>query len=193
MQHTEYLTIWIGTKIKEIRKSNGLKLGDLAEKTGISIAMLSKIENGRVFPTLPSLFQIVSTLDVDLNEFFSDLKNLKEFPGYILKKSTEHQQLNKEESVGFNYNLILNHKIERSLVEFSILTLNKNANRNKVSTSGFEFLYLLNGEINFELGNEFLKMQEGDALLFDGNIPHVPHNLTSEDVKLLVIYFITLE
>ncbi|MBT32499.1 MAG: XRE family transcriptional regulator [Thalassobius sp.] len=194
MQHTEYLTVWIGTKIKEIRKSHGLKLGDLAEKTGISIAMLSKIENGRVFPTLPSLFQIVATLEVDLNEFFSDLKNIKEFPGYILKKKEDYTPLSKEEeSEGFNYELILNHTIDRSSMEVSILTLSSRAKRETVSTSGFELLYVLKGEVEFELGRKRLQLKEDDTLFFDGNIPHVPHNKTASEAKMLVIYFITLQ
>lgn len=79
MDNSAYLTTWIGSKIKDIRKSQHLKLGDLADKSGISIAMLSKIENGRVFPTLPSLIQVLSTLNVDLNVFLQTFKQKKNF------------------------------------------------------------------------------------------------------------------
>ena len=67
---SELLTIQIGAKIRQIRKDKQLKLGELAEQSEVSIAMLSKIENGRVFPTFPSLIQVLKTLRVDLNEFF---------------------------------------------------------------------------------------------------------------------------
>ncbi|WP_186755267.1 helix-turn-helix domain-containing protein [Echinicola salinicaeni] len=193
MDNSEYLTTWIGAKIKEIRKSQNLKLGELADKTGISIAMLSKIENGRVFPTLPSLIQVLNTLNVDLNEFFADLKGDKEFPGYIIKKRTDYQSIKKEEeSIGFDYQLILNHKIERSSMEISLLTIKPDAQRSHVSTEGFEYLYVIKGSLKYELGDKNFDLEEGDSLFFNGNIPHVPVNTTDSEAIILVIYFIEL-
>ncbi|WP_215224079.1 helix-turn-helix domain-containing protein [Echinicola shivajiensis] len=193
MDNSDYLTTWIGSKIKEIRKSQNLKLGELADKTGISIAMLSKIENGRVFPTLPSLIQVLNTLNVDLNEFFADLKGDKEFPGYIIKKRTDYQSIKKEEeSIGFDYQLILNHKIERSSMEISLLTIKPDAKRSHVSTEGFEYLYVIKGNLIYELGDKHFNLEEGDSLFFNGNIPHVPVNKTNTEAIILVIYFIEL-
>lgn len=193
MSNTEYLTIQIGSKIRSIRKDNGLKLGELAEKSGISIAMLSKIENGRVFPTLPSLIQILNTLSVDLNVFFSDMSTDEAFPGYILYKKEDYQAISKEEeSVGFNYQLILNRILERSSLEVALLTLEPGAQRKQVSTAGFEYLYIVSGTIRYELGTEVLQLETGDSLFFDGNIPHVPQNEGATDAVILVVYFITL-
>lgn len=193
MDNSEYLTTWIGSKIKEIRKSQNLKLGELADKTGISIAMLSKIENGRVFPTLPSLIQVLNTLNVDLNEFFADLKGDKEFPGYLIKKRADYQSIKKEEeSIGFDYQLILNHKIERSSMEISLLTIKPDSKRSHVSTEGFEYLYVIKGNLIYELGDKRFDLEEGDSLFFNGNIPHVPVNKTNTEAIILVIYFIEL-
>ncbi|MBD8489506.1 helix-turn-helix transcriptional regulator [Echinicola sp. CAU 1574] len=193
MENSEYLTTWIGSKLKDIRKSHNLKLGELADKTGISIAMLSKIENGRVFPTLPSLIQVLNTLDVDLNEFFADLKGDKEFPGYLLKKRKDYKSIKKEEeSIGFDYELILNHKIERSSMEISLLTIKSGSQRDQVSTDGFEYIYVIKGNLQYELGENTFELEEGDSLFFNGNIPHLPVNNKKSDAILLVIYFIEL-
>ena len=175
MDNSAYLTTWIGSKIKDIRKSQHLKLGDLADKSGISIAMLSKIENGRVFPTLPSLIQVLSTLNVDLNVFFADLQTEKE-----------------EEAIGFDHQLILNHKIERSSMEISLLTISKNSKREPVTTDGIQYLYVIKGSLNYELGDKVFDLEEGDSLLFNGNIPHLPKNHNRTDAQLLVIYFIEI-
>ncbi|UBM59052.1 helix-turn-helix domain-containing protein [Marinilongibacter aquaticus] len=193
MEKFEYLTTWIGSKLKDIRKSHDLKLGELAEKSGISIAMLSKIENGRVFPTLPTLLQILSTLEVDLNAFFADLKGEQEFPGYIIKRKEDYKSIKKEEeSIGFDYSLILNHKIERSSVEISLLNIKGNAQRDRVSTDGFEYIYVVRGDIDYELGDKQFELCEGDSLFFDGGIPHVPINRKKSDALILVVYFIEL-
>ena len=193
MGNADYLTIRIGSKIRNIRKDNGLKLGELADRSGISIAMLSKIENGRVIPTLPSLIQILNTLQVDLNVFFSDLSADEAFPGYIFKKREQYQDVHKEEeSVGFNYELVLNHIIDKSSVEISLLTLQSDAQRSQVSTSGFEYIYIVQGKLHYELGNERFDMETGDSLFFDGNIPHVPKNKGETEAVILVVYFIAL-
>lgn len=193
MTNSDYLTIQIGNKIKSIRKENGWKVGELAEKSGMSIAMISKIENGRVIPTLPSLLQIIQTLNLGIGDFFSDLKSANEFKGYILRKRTEYTPVNKEEeSVGYEYELILNHPIEKSSMEISLLTLKPKAERSSVCTAGFEYIYILKGEIFYELGDETFELGEGDSLFFDGNIPHVPHNNSASDAVILVVYLITM-
>ena len=193
MTNSDYLTVQIGNKIKSIRKEIGWKVGELADKSGISIAMISKIENGRVIPTIPSLLQIIQTLNLNIGDFFSDLKSEDEFKGYIFRKRSDYTAVNKEEeSIGYEYELILNFPLEKSSMEISLLTLKSQAQRASVSTSGFEYIYILKGNISFELGSEVLELDEGDSLCFDGNIPHVPQNKSSSDAVLLVVYFITM-
>ena len=47
---------------------------------------------------------------------------------------------------------------------------------------------VLSGEVKYQLEDTFFDMKEGDALFFDGNIPHVPHNESAEPASLLVFY-----
>ncbi|PZX56772.1 helix-turn-helix domain-containing protein [Algoriphagus chordae] len=193
MTNSDYLTIQIGNKLKAIRKENGWKLGELAEKSGMSMAMISKIENGRVIPTLPSLIQLIQTLNLNISDFFSDLKSENDFKGYILRKKSEYTAVHKEEeSTGYEYQMILNYPIEKSSMEISLLTLKSQAERASVSTAGFEYIYILKGKIEYELGSEKFHLEEGDSLFFDGNIPHVPKNETSHDAVILVVYLITM-
>ncbi len=192
MENTEFIMTWIGSKIKDTRKEHKLNLSELSKKCGISIAMISKIENGRVHPTLPSLIQIFNALEIDLNSFFNDFRLQDEFPGYIFKKSKDHKPINKEdEAVGFNYETILSYPIKRSSMEVSLLTLNKNSKRKKVTTEGYEYIYIISGSVDYELETESFKMEKGDSLFFDGQIKHVPHNTNNGDSVLLVIYFIS--
>jgi len=193
MTNSDYLTVQIGNKLKSVRKENGWKLGELAEKSGLSIAMISKIENGRVIPTLPSLIQLIQTLNLTVSDFFSDLKAENDFKGYILRKKKEYSPLNKEEeSTGFEYKMILTYPIEKSSMEIALLTLDSKAERAKVSTSGFEYIYIVKGAVQYELDNETFELEEGDSLFFDGNIPHVPKNETDAEAMILVIYLITM-
>jgi transcriptional regulator with XRE-family HTH domain len=193
MSDSEFIAIWIGSKIKDIRKEQNLNLNELSEKSGISIAMISKIENGRVFPTLPSLLQLFSSLEIDLNSFFNDFYKNDKFPGYIFKKRKEYKPIDKEEAAeGFNYEEVLSYSLQKSSMQVSLLTLNKGAKRKMVTTEGFEYIYLIKGTVRYELETHQFDMEEGDSLFFDGRLNHVPRNIYDGDSIFLVIYFISM-
>lgn len=187
----KYILIWIGNKIKTLRQDKGWNLGEFAHHSKISISMLSKIENGRVYPTFPSLLQILKTLDVDLNAFFNDLDHSTEFPGYLIIRNEEARPIQKEDSTGFQYNLILSRAFESNSVEISVLSLSSHAERDLVSTEGYQYLYILNGNVNYILDGDQLHLKSGDSLFFDGKIPHVPRNPFEEEARLLAIYFLS--
>ena len=62
----------IGTKIRDLRTSKSLGLAQLGDHTGLSAGMLSKIERGSVFPTLPTLLRIALVFGVGLEYFFDN-------------------------------------------------------------------------------------------------------------------------
>jgi len=61
----------IGPKLKALRTEKGLTLSRLGAETGLSTALLSKIESERMIPTLPTLAKISHAFGVDLSHFFS--------------------------------------------------------------------------------------------------------------------------
>ena len=61
----------IGPRIKALRLRKKLGLVQLAAHTGLSPAMLSKIERGQMFPTLPTLLRVAMVFGVGLDHFFS--------------------------------------------------------------------------------------------------------------------------
>src|ERR1041384_6054150 len=65
----------IGPKIRSIRLKKKMGLVELGQHTGLSPAMLSKIERGQLFPTLPTLLRIALVFSVGLDYFFSGNRN----------------------------------------------------------------------------------------------------------------------
>lgn len=62
----------IGPKIRDLRTGKGMGLAQLGDHSGLSAGMLSKIERGQVFPTLPTLLRIALVFGVGLDHFFAD-------------------------------------------------------------------------------------------------------------------------
>src|SRR5918997_3695773 len=62
----------VGPKVHALRLKKKLGLVQLGEHTGLSPAMLSKIERGQLFPTLPTLLRIALVFGVGLEHFFAE-------------------------------------------------------------------------------------------------------------------------
>lgn len=180
----------IGPKIRDYRKQQKLRLVDLSNQAGVSSAMLSKIENGRIIPTIPTLFQLISALGVEPSEFFAEINDQNQFSNFLLIRQENYIPYVKEESAkGFQYQSILEHAQEFKNFQISLVTLEPNNKRPLVATAAYEFLYIIEGNLKFHLNDTVLDLRKGDSLFFDGRIPHVPINQQDKPVLYLVIYF----
>ena len=65
--------VTLGCKIRELRKKRRMTLQELAERTGLTAGLLSKIENFRTIPSLPVLAEIARALETGLSELFEDI------------------------------------------------------------------------------------------------------------------------
>ncbi len=184
----DYLLNGIGKRIKSLRQQKGIKLTELADTASISKGLLSKIENGRTVPSLPVLLTIIRALNLLPEDFFQNL-HYEPPRRYIHKSAQELVSIQKEEeAIGFNYQLILEQTFEKLTIEAVLLEIEPNARREKVSVDAYEFKYVLEGEINYQIEEEIIPLKKGDTLLYDGRIPHVPRNDTDQPAKMLVLY-----
>ena len=62
----------IGEKLRSMRLRKSMGLVELGKHTGLSAALLSKLERGKLFPTLPTLLRIAMVFGVGLDYFFTD-------------------------------------------------------------------------------------------------------------------------
>ena len=176
----EDIIIQISNRLKDIRKDKNITLQELADVAGVSKGMLSQVENSRSIPSLNVLLSLIKALDVDLNEFFKNI-NLHKTDKVILKKKEEYQSFEKENATGFNYQRLFTTSIHDYHVDFVLLRLENNAQRDPVRTEAFEFKYLLKGRVEYSIGDKIYLLEEGDSLFFDANEIHNPRSIGKED------------
>ena len=182
--------ITIGLQIRHIRKDKNLSLQEIANRTGLSKSLMSKVENFRTIPSLPVLLKISDALNVDMAELVKGISK-KDKQAYVIVRKNERKIIERENSRGFTYeSLIITENKKTSLFESFILTLKRDAKRKLVSTDGNEFLFILDGEIEFEYGKKKICLMNGDSIFFDGRIPHVPRNMWQGEAKIMVIYLL---
>lgn len=184
----DYL-IGIGKRIKEIRKEGGQTISDIAQKASVTGGLISRIENGRTIPSLPVLLKIITSLNVEVTDFFNGMPQVNG-ANFIVSRKEENSIMEKEdEAVGFEYTYIFGKQLSSLGFETVLLEVKPDSKRDKVTTDAFEFKYILSGGCSYVIGEEEVVLKEGDSIFFDGRIPHVPVNRGLVSSKMLVVYF----
>lgn len=183
----EDIIVQITTKLKDIRKEKNITLQELAESAGVTKGMLSQVENNRTIPSLTVFLNIIKSLRIDINDFFTDFNTVHNSK-VIFKKKAQYQPFEKENTVGFHYHRIMSSTIDEYHVDFVLLTLMPDAYRASVQTDAFEFKYILKGKVEYTIGSEVFIMEPGDSIYFDATEPHNPKNIGEGEAQLLVLY-----
>lgn len=184
----DYL-IGIGKRIKEIRKNGNLTISEIAMRAGVTAGLISRIENGRTIPSLPVLLKIISSLDVEVTDFFGGLPQSNS-ANYIVSRKEDNLTIEKEDdAIGFSYAHIFGKQLHSIGFEAVLLHVHPNSKREKVNTDAFEFKYMLSGECYYLIEDEEVLLKEGDSIFFDGRIAHVPENRSKSTATMLVFYF----
>jgi transcriptional regulator with XRE-family HTH domain len=188
---TENSLFRIGLNIRAAREKRKLTLDELAQRTNLSKGLLSKIENFRTLPSLPVLAAVARSLGINLENLVKNVGQQRPTACQVVR-AADREQVKREKSRGFNYSALVARSFGNTAFEAVVLKLAPGAKRKSVSTDGDEFIFMLKGEINFKLGNDSLRLDEGDALFFDGRVPHTPSNPGKSSAELLVIYLLNI-
>lgn len=179
----------IGAAIKANRKEKGWTLERLAAAASVSKSLLSKVENARAVLSLPVFIRVARALDVRIRDLVKDIDR-DDHPDYLLIRADERRPLEREDSTGFQYELLCSAGAEWHHFQAVVLTVQQDAERDALTNNGDELLFVLSGQADFVLGETTIPLNTGDALYFDGNIPHRPINQHAAPAVLLVLYML---
>lgn len=160
----------IGSRIKALRLKKRLGLVQLGEHTGISSAMLSKIERGQIIPTLPTLTKIALVFGVDLSHFFS-----KNAPRIAVTRQGERVRLPipANSSPAFYLFESLDYPLPDRKMEAFLAEFQQSGTTSEPHQHGSEeFIYVLEGSLSVIVDGEEEILDEGDAMSFDSSAPH---------------------
>ncbi|HEY8930808.1 MAG TPA: XRE family transcriptional regulator [Mucilaginibacter sp.] len=185
----EDIIIQISNRIKERRREKNITVQELAIRANVSKGLISQIENSRTIPSLMVLIDIIKALEIDLNEFFKDIRSKSDSQVILIKRKADYEHFEKEHASGFHYQRIFTQSINPGTIDINILELDPDAARPLVETDAFEYKYILSGEIEYQFNDDKYVLNQGDSMLFDGRIPHTPRNMGDTTASMLVIYF----
>ncbi|WP_424933259.1 helix-turn-helix domain-containing protein [Amaricoccus macauensis] len=162
----------IGPKVRNLRKEKELSLAELGNHTGLSPGMLSKIETGQLFPTLPTLLRIALVFGVGLDHFFVDDE---EQPKVAVVRRAERIRLpDRPDTTNPSYLFesldfpVMDRRMESYLGTFPSGAPVTEPHRH----DGEELIYVIDGALRVDIDAQSFHLGQGDAMYFDSSLPH---------------------
>src|SRR5215813_1312614 len=170
---TELAQYLIGQKVRALRLRRSMGLTQLGHRTGLSPALLSKIENGKLVPTISTLLRIATVFEVTLEHFFQNEHRRRVIS--ITRKDDRDSSSERRFTCEEGFDLARldlgtgERKFQPYMAEF--LPSPEAAYRPHMH-QGFEFLYVVSGKLRMIVGGDEHELSAGDSIYFDSNLRH---------------------
>ena len=181
------LHIHLGHTIRDLRLQHGLTIAEISQRAGVSRGMLSKIENGLTSTSLENLEQIANSLGVTLARLFRDY-NAPAGGAQFVKSGQGMEVVRRGTSRGHTYQLLAyDQGPQKNFEPFLVSLEEQNEEFPPFEQMGTEFIYMLEGKLEYSVGAEKYVLEPGDSLTFRGELPHRPERLVKMPIRFLAI------
>lgn len=177
----------IGERIRRLRLKRSMGLVELGRHTGLSASFLSQLETGRVVPTLRNLARIAIVFGRDLSYFFEP----EPHPLFRVHRRSERVRLPQSgvddptyyfESLAY---MVPDRQLDPYFAEF--VPSKRTAEIRPHVHPGYEFLYLLQGDLEIRHGDRTHSLEAGDSVYFDAATPHAYRCAGSTPAVALIV------
>lgn len=164
---SEALFVDVGSRLKQLREERKTSMRALAKNSGLSANALSMIERGLTSPSVSTLSKLAGALEVPITAFF---RNEPERQNIVFRQAADRTR--RELTHGVWEDLGGDSFSERMEAFMVTLEAGSNSGQHAMIHSGSEFVYVIDGFLDYEVEGQCFHMQAGDSLLFAGNLTH---------------------
>jgi transcriptional regulator with XRE-family HTH domain len=188
----EFRRLKLGEKVKDLRLQKRYTLRQVSGKTGLSIGLLSQVENNAVSPPVATLLRIARALEVSIGYFFREEESKER--AVVVRKDERRKVFRRMPArhgeSGYTYEALAYTKnskhMEPFLVEFEAKKKEEVAFLNH---RGEEFLFLFRGRLAFHYNQDEIVLQAGDSLYFEADVPHAFRALRGKKAQGIVVVY----
>jgi len=177
--------MYIGKRLKELRKTQGMSLSDLAQRSGVQIATLSRIEHMKMSGTLESHMNIAKALGVDITQLFAGIIKKEDKVDFKTSKSATDKFIHSGKS---SYEILTSNVLSKKMMPI-LLKIEPggktNKEQNQIGTE--KFIFVLEGKIEANIENEPYTLSKNNTLYFDASQEHCLMNIGKTTAKVLCV------
>lgn len=176
----------IARNVRELRLQRGRSLAEMAALIGISKAMQSKIENAQTSCSLGTLALLAKGLDVPVSSLLRGADT--ERPSSYVKAGRGTPIVRTGTRAGHDYQLLGALRGEHKRLECLLVTLTATSQTYPLfQHPGTEFIYVLDGAMDYSHGRRTYRLRHGDSLVLDGEGAHGPVELVEVPIRFLSV------
>jgi transcriptional regulator with XRE-family HTH domain len=171
----------LGRRVRDLRDQRGLSMRALASAVGVTSGFISQIENGQVTPSLTTLYALSGALEVGMYELFGGVPHPER--ASVLRLD-EREMIEPVPGLrDAQLSLDPTKQLQVALIEFDAGAVSSA----EPATHGavVEFMTVLEGELEVQVGAETFALGTGDSLTFSGSVPHRFRNRGDRDARVL--------
>jgi len=177
----------IGEKLKRLRKSLDLTLNDIAKKSGVGKATLSRIENNITAGTLKTHMRICEALNINIKDLYEGLDMPHEEVSAFSEKKTEDAEMFSYDEKTKSIILTKNAQKKNMLPQLLILETGGKTHLEQNAMSTEKFVFCTEGQIRIVIENKPYNLKKGTSLYFNSSLPHHFINIGKKLAKCLVV------
>jgi len=170
----------VGAQIRKVRETQGLSLRDLAKESGLSLNAISRIERAETSPTVSSLHRLATALAVQISDFF------ELGPEQVTMRVPKSQRL-RTRGEGVLIESLGSGLSGQRLEPFLMTLLPGARSGDPVAHGGEEFVFCVEGDVEYMIGQERHRLEAGDSLLFKATQSHLCRNTGLEKAVVLFV------
>ncbi|WP_299658137.1 helix-turn-helix transcriptional regulator [uncultured Tateyamaria sp.] len=176
----------IGNEVRFWRKERSLTGSKLAKLSDITPGMLTKIEQGKVAPSIQTLLSISNALNVPISMFFHRIEKSR-YVSFV--PADKRMQVDKRGTRAGHLYEMLGHNTGQSIaIEPFFVTYDQDSEPfSTFQEEGYKFIYMVSGHIVYRHGARYFPLHAGDSLIFDAMAPHGPAELKELPSTLLSV------
>ena len=178
----------VGNRMRQLRERQGLSLKELSRLSGVEEDTLSRIESGDLQPQLGTVLKLAKSLEGDLGSLIS---GEGEKPYAITRKSERKQVVRsgspESEQTQYAYKSLA-PEVRGRHMEPLLVRLQPNPGEEPSVHQGEEFIFVLEGNVLLQMGQERFELEPGDSAYYQSTHPHLVTALEDSATILAVIY-----
>lgn len=177
--------MYIGKKLKELRKSRGLTLVELSKKSGVQVATISRIENLKMTGTLESHMSIAKALGIDVTELYSDVVQTSRTVDVSNGKGQQDVFVHSDKA---SHEILTTNVLKKKMMPILLSLEGGGSTQIEQGVSGAErFVYVLEGKVEILISETSYSISKGNSIYFDSSLPHQFKNNQTRTARVLSV------
>ncbi len=178
----------VGSRLRALRKSQKVRLVELAKASGVDSATISRIETGVMTGTLESHFKLATALGVKLTDLYAGIEEARVKDAVSVQGPSARTEVYVHQAGKSSMTMLTTEVLKKKLMPILIEIEPGGSTHKEEAKVGTErFLYILDGELEARIGEQTHLLKRGSTLYFDASLSHSLKNSSSRVAKCLSV------